>query len=97
MFKVQSSKFNVQSSKLLYVGFEVIDIEDAQFERTNHQTGSIDTLATGEEFANQFHLSFLQTLYAKRHATKARNLLLGESESQMTQEALIILVNLIVN
>ena len=58
-----SSLLTLNSSLLtlpsLHVWFEVIDIEDAQFQSTHHQTGSIDTLTVGEQLAYQLHLAFL--------------------------------------
>ncbi len=55
---------------LFVVGFQVVDIENTQFQCPDHQSGGIDTLTTvaiREEFLYQFVLAFLQTLHAKRH------------------------------
>ncbi len=90
-------QLRITNYELIQVGFEVIDVEDAQFEGTDYEAGSIDTFATREEFANQLHLALLQTLHTKRHTTQTRYLLLRIAQCQVAQETLVVLVTLLVD
>ena len=67
---------------LFFIGMEIIDVEDVQFEGAHHKTCSIDinaSVAAGEEFLDEVVLTFLKTLHAKGHTAEVGNLFFGIS------------------
>ena len=83
---------------LFIIGFEVIDVEDAEFEGTDYEARGVDTTtALWDEFLDEFVLTFLQTFHAERHTSQIGDLLFGIAQGQMSQETFIILIDLIVH
>lgn len=73
---------SVMDASLLFIGMQIVDVDDAQLESPHDQTGGIDAnahIAVGKEFLYEFVLTLLQALHAKGHAAKVGNLLLRES------------------
>ena len=83
---------------LFIVGLQVVDVEDAKFEGADHETRGVDTaLCLREEFLNKLVLPLLKTFHTEWHTTQVGDLFLCISESEMTKETLVVLINLIVD
>lgn len=79
---------------------QVVYVQDAQFQCTHHQTGSIDAdaaIAIRKELLYEFVLPFLQALHAKWHSAKVGDLVFCISEGQMTEKTLIVFIDIVVN
>ena len=65
----------------------------------NDETRSIHTGAfpIREETVDQLILSFLQAFDAKWHSTQRRDLLFGVTQGEMTEEALVILIYVVID
>ena len=69
-----------------------------QFQGPYHKACGIDIAhRLREQFADEFVLTFLQALHAEGHTPKTSDLLLGIAQGQMTEETLVVLVNLVVD
>ena len=78
---------------------QVIKVYNSQLQSTDHQARSIHIdppIPVGKEFLYQLILPFLQTLYPERHPPEVGNLFLCITQSQMSQETLIIFIYFIV-
>ena len=82
---------------LLIVGFQIVYIQDSKFQCTHHQTSGIypHPFTRREKTADQVILPFLQRLDPKRHSPKIGNHFFGIAQCQMTEETLVILINII--
>ena len=54
---------------LLFIGVEIVDVEDMEFQCPHHEAGSIHATGVLEETLHEIVLTFLQALYAEGHAT----------------------------
>ena len=86
------------ANSLFIVGLEVVDIEDAEFEGTDYEACGIDAaLSLWEELLDEFVLALLKTLHTKGHASQIGDLLLGIAKGEVTEETLVVLVDLVVD
>ena len=74
----RARRLRVWRMTLFFIGMQVVDVKDAEFDGSDDQARRIDaTTALREEFLDKFVLSFLKALHTERHAPQIGNLFLG--------------------
>ncbi len=69
-----------------------------ELQGTDHQTGGVDIAhSIGEQLTDEVVLTLLQTLHTEGHAPQTGDLFLGIAEGQVTEETLVVLVDLVVD
>ena len=76
--KRRTSEIRRAKKTLLFIGMQVVDVENAEFDGTDNKPCSIDTArAIGEKLLDKLVLTFLKALHAEGHPPQVSDLLLG--------------------